>query len=833
MRLADTIGRWLGRVEIVITGLDDRFREGEEALSRGDAMRARAAAHAVLAGVPGSPLGLALLADACEAGGLDAEAHMTLEELAALVPSQAEVWLRLGRARQRTGASADDVRDAFVRALAVAEAGSEERTAALLALADLDLAASDGARAGLWLERAPEVKSAPITLRRAEARLLQRDAKGALSLLRGVELDPTDGRAALALGRALATLDDSGAFVPLVRAWVLDTPGASEALSSTLAWVPSDEATRARVRTVVEARGESELARWRAAFARAEGKRDEARMALVDAVRGGDAGAARPLLDAALEDGDEKAAALALEVLGNAPDVEVDDARRLLPGAKTADAQLDELRRVRSARVLPLARKRVRALLSAWLPDDAAAWDLLLARLDAHARELHDLPSMAAIASLAGERARPVRVAIVGEFNAGKSTFINALVGADVAPTGVLPTTATLHHLRYGPDPIARIALDPDKPDDPKERIVPSSSLRDALKSIDPARVKRVEILQPIAFLTRVEILDTPGFNAPDARHTEAAASAFEEADAAIWLLDAGQPLKQSERTILEDAKARRLPVQILVNKADRLGAEALGKVMDMVHTSLDEVGLRSLAPPVAMSARLALAGKLGDEAALAASRWADVQKLLDEDIVARSGELKERALRRRCARIAAVLRATAATAARAEDEARAEAEARRHELSAAAARLDRDAEEIAGRIAQSLEAPSQALAHDLEVVVTGRDEARAATDAVLQRYRVDRAVVRLAPALASALARETSSAGVDAEAWGPVARAVVRAAAFTAPARQASLAGPVARAAVASATEQLGARAVEHLPPRTMGGLISELDELLALLSA
>ena len=77
------------------------------------------------------------------------------------------------------------------------------------------------------------------------------------------------------------------------------------------------------------------------------------------------------------------------------------------------------------------------------------AWSPLLSRLDRVARELHDLDSTAALASLAAERSRPVRVAIVGEFNAGKSTFINALIGADVAPTGVLPTTATLHHLRY------------------------------------------------------------------------------------------------------------------------------------------------------------------------------------------------------------------------------------------------------------------------------------------------------------------------------------------------------------------------------------------------
>ena len=104
----------------------------------------------------------------------------------------------------------------------------------------------------------------------------------------------------------------------------------------------------------------------------------------------------------------------------------------------------------------------------------------------------------------------------------------------------------------------ARIQLHDDAPSDVKERIVPSSELRAALKSAGEEWVKRVEILQPIASLTRVEILDTPGFNAPDLRHTVAARSAFEEADAAILAAPRtqAQPLKQTERRILDEAKS-------------------------------------------------------------------------------------------------------------------------------------------------------------------------------------------------------------------------------------------------------------------------------------
>src|SRR6187549_1753561 len=100
-RLAETITQWFGRVEVVLAGVEGYLRDGEEALARGDAMPARRAAKAMLQRVPHSPLGLALLADACEAAHLDAELALTLEELAGRMGSRAEVWVRLGRARER------------------------------------------------------------------------------------------------------------------------------------------------------------------------------------------------------------------------------------------------------------------------------------------------------------------------------------------------------------------------------------------------------------------------------------------------------------------------------------------------------------------------------------------------------------------------------------------------------------------------------------------------------------------------------------------------------------------------------------------------------------
>jgi small GTP-binding protein len=844
MRLAETIADWFGRVEVVLAGAEGYLREGEEALARGDAMAARRAAKAMLERVPHSPLGLALLADACEAARLDAELALTLEELAGRVASRADVWVRLGRARERVGSPVDETRDAFLRALAVAEAGSDERREALLWLADLDLSNGDGARAELWLERLGVTKEPDVQLRRAEARLLQNDLAGARAVLDRLEVDPTDARAALLRGRALSIAGDTAAFPHLLRAMVLEAPGASEALASALAWLPTDEATRAKIRAVVDGRGETGLARWKAAFARAEGRRDEARAALVGAVRSGDVSAARPLLDSALEDQDHASLAVALAALGDDQDPVVREARLLPSPARLRDAGetssiLDDLAKVTTARTRAWAETARSAALRTWIPPSGAPsdWTRLLTRLDQHARALHALEATAKVAELAVERSRPVRVAIVGEFNAGKSTFINAVIGADVAPTGVLPTTATLHHLRYAPDPFARIQFHADAPTDVKERIVPSSELRGALKAIDTSHVKRVEILQPIASLTRVEILDTPGFNAPDARHTAAARSAFEEADAVIWLLDAGQPLKQSERRILEEAKATRLPLQILVNKADRLKPEDLAAVMANVRESLAETGIQSWAEPLALSARLALKGKLGDEEALAASGWDRVQKLLDEQIVGRSEELKERGLRRRAARVVGSMLERAREHANDERAAAEAARARAQELALRAANLEREADQAAQVVAGALGNAAAEWRRDLEMVVTGRDRQQVENDPVLLRYRIDRARSRLAQPLARVLASiargqgQADVEGAGAEDLMPIVHATVRT--FAATGGRADALLPLTRSAIASLVEHLLELATT-LPERGQAeGRVAELETLQRALEA
>lgn len=170
---------------------------------------------------------------------------------------------------------------------------------------------------------------------------------------------------------------------------------------------------------------------------------------------------------------------------------------------------------------------------------------------------------------------------VVGEFNHGKTTFVNALLGEGVLPVGVTPTTAAIHHLKYCDKPEATVVFQSGKREpipfeETRRFAVGGGSAPDHATGSEggPGEIDYLEVGYPAQLLKeRILLVDTPGVNDLSLQRADITYSYIPRADAVLFLLDAGQILKESERQFLNDKllKASRDKIVFVITKWDIL----------------------------------------------------------------------------------------------------------------------------------------------------------------------------------------------------------------------------------------------------------------------
>lgn len=205
------------------------------------------------------------------------------------------------------------------------------------------------------------------------------------------------------------------------------------------------------------------------------------------------------------------------------------------------------------------------------------------------------------------EQISHLKIAIVGQFSSGKSSFINALLGGEILPSGVTPVTAKVCEISYGENlgsaisqnnpqdanHLQNLSQNPSKNSsqnlpknlfqnllievhykDSSIKLKPLAYLHQ-IDSIENATISHFKLQAPIELLKNITFLDTPGFNSQNQIDTDTTNAILREVDGIIWLSLIDNVGKQSEKDILEEhLKQYSAKSLCILNQKDRLKDE-------------------------------------------------------------------------------------------------------------------------------------------------------------------------------------------------------------------------------------------------------------------
>ena len=198
------------------------------------------------------------------------------------------------------------------------------------------------------------------------------------------------------------------------------------------------------------------------------------------------------------------------------------------------------------------------------------------------------------VRDLAAARARVAEdrfnLVVLGEFKRGKSTLINALLQRAVLPTGVLPLTSVVTAIGAGDRDRLLVRYG-----DGREEERPLTAIADYVtEARNPGNHLGVELarveLDHELLLAGLELVDTPGIESIHTHNTAAARDFLPRIDAAICVLDAGQPLSQAERDLLLEVAGRVPRLLIVINKIDHLDPADRDVAVQFVRSALRDV---------------------------------------------------------------------------------------------------------------------------------------------------------------------------------------------------------------------------------------------------
>jgi Dynamin family len=266
--------------------------------------------------------------------------------------------------------------------------------------------------------------------------------------------------------------------------------------------------------------------------------------------------------------------------------------------------------------------------------------------LEAVAAAVHDEAAATLARELRNQLPRgELNLLVVGQFKRGKSSLINALLGADVMPTGVLPVTGVATAIRYG----AQARIEVFFRDQSATRIVSVDELAHYVSEqhnpVNALGVDHVEVLWPSDVIRGLALFDTPGIGSTYMHNTAAARATLPRADLAVLVVGPEPPIGAEELQYARDVVAASEHLFVVLNKSDIAGG-GLAELLAFTRDAIAQIaGERQDSDVIALSATRA---RDAQRAGAEDPQFAELVASLRSFVANQGDATRERSMRRR-----------------------------------------------------------------------------------------------------------------------------------------------------------------------------------------
>jgi GTPase Era involved in 16S rRNA processing len=184
-------------------------------------------------------------------------------------------------------------------------------------------------------------------------------------------------------------------------------------------------------------------------------------------------------------------------------------------------------------------------------------------------------------------------IAVLGQFKAGKSSFLNSFFNRPLLPTGSIPVTSVITRIQFGNNERAKVLFK-----DNSSKQVSTSQIDEYIsEALNPGNEKKVAFvdieLPSLNSISQLRLVDTPGIGSIWKHNTETTRDWFPETGCVLFIISAEKPISENELNLLEEIYSYTNKIVVLLTKVDLFTEEQIKEIesftIKVLKDSFDE----------------------------------------------------------------------------------------------------------------------------------------------------------------------------------------------------------------------------------------------------